>query len=212
MQTAVKVCGITRLEDAQLARDLGAWAVGLIFYPRSPRRCALAEAERIASELHRRTPICGVFVNAALDEVTAVAEALALDLVQLHGDEGPAYCSEVARRTGARIIKAAQIEVAGDVRELARFHVDYHLVDAPAPGLRGGTGRTFDWELLRGRRGHVPLVLSGGLDPENVAEAIARVRPFAVDTASGTEQAPGRKDPVALERFFAAVAGTAAVA
>ncbi|HTR89432.1 MAG TPA: phosphoribosylanthranilate isomerase, partial [Solirubrobacteraceae bacterium] len=136
---------------------------------------------------------------------------------QLHGDEGPAFCAEVGRRTGARVIKAIQVDGAGNVRELERYHTDFHLADAraKAPGrgdLRGGTGETFDWGLLGGRRSHVPLILSGGLGPENVTQAIAQVHPFAVDSASGTERSPGRKDEGRLRAFFDAVATTRAVA
>ncbi len=131
-------------------------------------------------------------------------------MLQLHGDEGPSFCAEAARRTGARIIKAAQVSGAGDVRDLERFHVDFHLLDARSAadsrrGMRGGTGETFDWELVAARRSKVPLILSGGLDAENVAEAIAATRPYAVDSASGTESAPGHKDPRRLRALFDAV-------
>jgi len=129
--------------------------------------------------------------------------------VQLHGDEGPAFCAEVARRTGAKIMKAARVRTAADVRALEAFHTDFHLLDAHLPGMRGGTGETFDWELVRTRRSKVPLVLSGGLTPENVAEAIAVTAPFAVDTASGTESSPGIKDPAKVAAFVEAVQSTA---
>jgi phosphoribosylanthranilate isomerase len=135
------------------------------------------------------------------------SEDVGLSMLQLHGDEGPSFCAEATRRNGARVIKAAQVSGPGDVRDLERFHVDFHLLDARASaperaGLRGGTGETFDWTLLAQRRSKVPLILSGGLEPENVAEAIAIARPYAVDTASGTESAPGRKDPDRLRAFF----------
>jgi phosphoribosylanthranilate isomerase len=205
----VKICGITNLEDAELAVELGAWALGMIFYDASPRRCSLAEAQRIVARLRRRVELCGVYVNAPLQEVVGVTEALGLSMVQLHGEEGPSFCAEVARRTGARVIKAAQVAGPGDVRDLERFHVDFHLLDARAratarKGLRGGTGETFDWGLLAARRSQVPLILSGGLKAENVAEAIAVAHPYAVDSASGTEAAPGRKDPERLRAFIAA--------
>jgi len=207
----VKICGITRLADAELAVELGAWALGMIFFDGSPRACSPAEAVRIASALRRRVELCGVFVNAPLDHVAGRAEEIGLSLIQLHGDEGPAYCGEVARRTGARVIKAAQVSLEGDIRDLERFHVDFHLVDARGPvgreSLRGGTGRTFDWSLLEHRRSTVPLVLSGGLHADNVADAVARSRPWAVDSASGTEAAPGIKDDRRLRDFFAAVVG-----
>src|SRR5205823_13016186 len=116
--------------DAELAAAHGAWALGMIFFEGSPRRCSYAEAERIGSALRRRVQLCGVFVNAPLEDVIATSENLGLALLQLHGDEGPAYCAEAARRSGARVIKAAQISGPGDVRDLQRFHVDFHLLDA----------------------------------------------------------------------------------
>jgi phosphoribosylanthranilate isomerase len=208
----VKICGITNLEDAELAVDSGAWALGMIFYDGSPRRCSLAEAQRIAARLRRRVQLCGVYVNAPLEEVVATSEALGLSMLQFHGEEGPSYCAEAARRTGARIIKAAQVAGPGDLRDLERFHVDFHLLDAhprsaAGRGMRGGTGETFDWSLLAGRRSKVPLILSGGLTPSNVGEAIALTHPHAVDTASGIEAAPGRKDPELVRAFLGAVAG-----
>jgi phosphoribosylanthranilate isomerase len=212
----VKVCGITNIEDAGLAVELGAWTLGMIFYEGSPRRCSLAEAQRIAARLRRDVRLCGVFVNASLEEVVRASEELGLAMLQFHGDEGPAFCAEAARRTGARVIKAAQVSGPGDLRDLERFHVDFHLLDARGGrspgadlgrrGLRGGTGETFDWTLLAARRSTIPLILSGGLTAENVAEAIAVARPYAVDTASGTESAPGHKDPDRLRAFFDATA------
>jgi phosphoribosylanthranilate isomerase len=208
----VKVCGITNLVDAELAVELGAWTLGMIFYEGSPRQCSPLAAQEIAARLRRRVELCGVFVNASLERIVRDSEELGLSMVQLHGDEGPSFCSEVARRTGARIVKAAQVSGSGDVRDLARFHVDFHLLDARAKaverqGMRGGTGETFDWELVRERRSQVPLILSGGLTGDNVAEAIAVVGPYAVDTASGTESAPGHKDPEKLRAFFQAARG-----
>jgi phosphoribosylanthranilate isomerase len=209
----VKVCGITNLEDAELSVSLGAWAVGMIFYAGSPRGCSLEHAQRIAAALRRKTELCGVFVNAPLEQVVQIGQEVGLSMLQLHGEEGPSYCAEVARRTGARVIKAAQVSGPGDVRALERFHVDFHLLDARPRGnakahLRGGTGETFDWDLLAARSSKVPLILSGGLNPGNVAEAIAATHPYAVDTASGTEVAPGHKDPHKLRAFFEAAQAT----
>lgn len=213
----MKICGITSLADGELAVELGAWALGMIFFPDSPRRCSPAEAERIAAALRRKVELCGVFVNEQLDQVVARSEQLGLTLLQFSGDEGPSFCAEVARRTGARVIKAAQVSVAGDVRDLERYHVDFHLLDAHAKdprkrALRGGTGETFDWTLVRARHSRVPLIISGGLTPQNVGEAIAATAPYAVDTAGGTEAAPGRKDPQKLREFFATVARSAEAA
>jgi phosphoribosylanthranilate isomerase len=203
--TRVKICGITRRPDARQAADLGAWAVGMVFWPDSPRRCAVEEAEAIGAELRRRLELVGVFVNATLDEVASTADRCALTIVQLHGDEGPAYCREAARRTGCKVMKAVRVRDGAQVRDLQRFHTDLHLLDAYSPRTPGGTGETFAWELAREHGEDPPVVLSGGLTPENVGEAIAAARPFAVDTASGTEAAPGRKDPAKVKAFFRAV-------
>jgi phosphoribosylanthranilate isomerase len=212
MAPNVKVCGITNIHDAELASGLGAWALGMIFYDGSPRSCSVEQAQLITAALRRKLQLCGVFVNAPLQEIVRYSEELGLTLLQLHGDEGPAYCLEAARRTGAKVIKATQVAGAADIQDLERFHVDFHLLDARAKatereGLRGGTGETFDWELVAARRSKVPLILSGGLEAGNVAEAIAATRPFAVDTASGTESSPGHKDPEKLRDFFAQVQG-----
>jgi phosphoribosylanthranilate isomerase len=204
--TRFKSCGLTNLDDAQRCADLGAWAVGLILWPGSPRACEPAAAEQIGAALHRRCEIAGVFVNAALDEIALAADRYGLTLLQLHGDEGPIYCREAARRTGCKVMKAVRVKDAASVRGIEAFGTDYHLLDAYVPGARGGTGETFAWDLLRHHRGSVPVVLSGGLTADNVGEAIAMTRPFAVDSASGTESAPGRKDPAKLEAFVRAVA------
>jgi phosphoribosylanthranilate isomerase len=203
--TRVKICGTTNLDDAERAVALGAWAVGLIFHPPSPRRCGREEAARIAAALRRRAEVAGVFVNQPLDRVAEVAEGVGLTMLQLHGDEGPAYCAEAARRTGLKVLKARAVRSLADLRALEPFHTDYHLLDAHHDILRGGTGLTFDWSLVGQHRGPQPVVVSGGLTPENVGEAIAVARPFAVDVASGVEAKPGRKDPARLEAFFAAV-------
>jgi len=206
----VKFCGIARLEDAEHAAQLGAWAVGMIFWPRSPRRCTMDEAAAIAAALKRRVELAGVFVDAHLDDVAATADALELTLIQLHGDEGPAYCAEVARRTGAKVIKAARVRDRADVRALHAFAAtDFHLLDAYAPGRPGGTGETFAWELAGEHPRDRPLILSGGLTPENVGKAIAAVRPFAVDVASGVEATPGVKDHARMTAFAQAVRATA---
>jgi phosphoribosylanthranilate isomerase len=144
----IKFCGITSLDDARLAVEAGAWALGTILWPGSARRCDPAEAARIAG-LRRQAEIAGVFVNQPLDEVCGLADGIGLSLVQLHGDEGPSYCAEVARRTGAKVIKAARVAAGSDVQAMEAFHTDYHLLDTHRPGHFGGTGETFDWELVR---------------------------------------------------------------
>jgi len=204
--TRVKSCGTANLDDARLAAELGVWAVGMIFWPGSPRQCRPDVGEEIGAELHRRTELVGVFVNATLDEVAALADRCSLTIVQMHGDEGPAFCREAGRRTGCRVIKAVRVKDAGSIRALHSFEVDYHLLDAYVPGHRGGTGETFQWELVEDHDRRVPLVLSGGLTADNVGAAIEATHPFAVDVASGTEAAPGSKDPAKLQAFVRAVA------
>jgi phosphoribosylanthranilate isomerase len=205
----IKFCGVTRLADAERAAELGAWAVGMVLWPGSPRRCPPDEAAAIAAALRRRTEVAGVFVNAHLDEVAASADALGLTLLQLHGDEGPAYCAEAARRTGCKVIKAARVRGPADVRALHAFATDFHLLDAYAPDRPGGTGETFAWELAAEHPRDRPVILSGGLTPENVGAAIAAVAPFAVDVASGVESAPGVKDHRLMAAFAAAVGAVA---
>jgi len=204
----IKFCGITTVQDAQHAATLGAWAVGLIFWSHSPRRCKLDVAAEIGATLKRRVEVAGVFVNPTLPEVAETAEAAGLTLIQLHGDEGPVFCAEVARRTGARVIKAARVRSGADIQALSAYHTDFHLLDSHVPGTPGGTGATFAWELARAHRGHPPLILSGGLTPENVAGAVTAVRPYAVDVASGVEISPGVKDQARMAAFATAVAGT----
>jgi phosphoribosylanthranilate isomerase len=206
MATRIKFCGVTRPSDALLVAELDAWALGMIFWPGSPRACPIEDAETIGGELHRRLELVGVFVNAALDEVAATADRCRLSMLQLHGEEGPAYCREAARRTGARVMKAARVRDAAAVHDLQRFHTDLHLLDAYSPKSPGGTGESFDWELARLHPRRPPVVLSGGLDPDNVGSAIEAARPYAVDVASGTEAEAGRKDPAKLTAFARAVA------
>jgi phosphoribosylanthranilate isomerase len=203
--TRVKICGVSDPADARRVADLGAWALGMIFWPDSPRACPVDVAEMIGVDLQRRLELVGVFVNASLDEVAATADRCGLTIVQLHGDEGPAYCREVARRTGAKVMKAVRVHDAAQVHDLQRFSTDYHLLDAYSPRTPGGTGETFDWELARRHPRTPPMVLSGGLDPDNVGAAIDTARPFAVDVVTGTEAAPGRKDPAKLKAFVRAV-------
>jgi phosphoribosylanthranilate isomerase len=201
----VKICGITRHEDAELAVELGAWALGLNFHDLSPRRTDLDVAAAIGRHFKRDVEVVGVFVNRELGDVAEIADACSLTMLQLHGDEGPVYCDEIRRRTGLKIMKAARVRDAASLQALNAFRqVDYHLVDAHHPDLFGGTGETFDWELLRSRRSKVPLVLAGGLTPENVHDAITAVHPWAVDSASGTESSPGIKDPAKVEAFIRA--------
>jgi phosphoribosylanthranilate isomerase len=197
--TRVKVCGITRPEDAELAVELGAWAIGFILWPGSARHVDPAMAAGIARGLRRRVQLAGVFVNQHLDDVARAAGELGLTHVQLHGDEGPSFCSAVAQRTGCRVIKAVRVRSRADVVAAERFHTDLHLLDG------SGNGQPWDWRLVAERRSRTPLLLAGGLTAENVGEAIEVVQPWGVDVASGVESEPGIKDPERLREFMAAV-------
>jgi phosphoribosylanthranilate isomerase len=177
----------------------------MIFHQGSPRACDPAAAAEISAELRRHVEVVGVYVNAPLDQLAADADALGLSMLQLHGDEGPAYCGEAARRTGCRVIKAVRAKDAAAVQALRTYHVDYHMLDAYQPGRRGGTGETFPWELARLDHGPAPLILSGGITPDNAAGAIRAVDPYAIDTASGVESAPGRKDAALMRALFRSV-------
>jgi phosphoribosylanthranilate isomerase len=206
--TRAKICGITRLEDAELAAELGAWAIGFILWPGSKRACDPAMAAAIARRVRRNVQLVGVFVNASLDDIAHAADAIGLTHLQLHGSEGPSFCAAAAARTGCRVIKAARIRSAADVRDIERFRlVDLHLLDSYVEGRPGGTGETWDWSLLAARRTKVPALLSGGLTPENVGAAVARVKPWGVDVASGVEASPGVKDPDRVRAFVEAVGG-----
>lgn len=204
----VKICGITNLDDAAEAVRLGAWAIGLIHYEKSPRACDPGEAVRIAAAFRRKCEVVGVFVNPELDEVDKAVEDAGLTMVQLNGQEGQSFCAEVARRTGVKVVKAIHVASAADVHNAEAFRTDFHLFDRKGKGLWGGTGESFDWGLLAEHRSKVPAILAGGLRPENVAEAISIVHPHAVDVASGVEAEPGRKDHALMEAFFDAAKAT----
>src|SRR6201986_695024 len=203
--TKIKFCGLTDPADAEAAIAAGAWALGVILWPGSPRRCRPQVAAEIAAAHRRHVQIAGVFVHPTLDEVTGAADDIDLTLLQFHGDEGPAFCGEAARRTGCRVIKAARVRSGADIQALSAFHTDFHLLDSYRKGVPGGTGETFAWELARSHPLNVPMILSGGLTPGNVTDAIAAVHPYAVDVASCVESAPGRKDHDKLRAFADAV-------
>jgi phosphoribosylanthranilate isomerase len=207
METRVKLCGITSLDDAKLCADAGAWAIGTIFAEQSPRRVDPGVAAEIGAAMRRRVEVVGVFRNSPLDEVVELADLCSLTMLQLHGDEGPTYCAEAAHRTGLKVMKAARVRDRASVQALRAFRVgvDFHLLDAYVEGIPGGTGETFRWELAKERGPGPPLVLSGGITPDNVAEAITGVRPYAVDSASGTESSPGVKDPAKVTALMRAV-------
>jgi len=199
MVTAVKICGITRRDDALAAARLGAHAVGLVFCARSPRNVSIAAAQEVVAALPPFVMAVGLFVDAAAREIEAVLSEVRLDLLQFHGDETAAFCT----RFGVPFIKAARVRPGLDLIQYAR---DYGaarglLLDAFVDGTHGGTGTAFDWSLIPPDLS-LPIVLSGGLNPANVSDAIRRVSPWAVDVSSGVEASPGIKDPQKIAAFM----------
>jgi len=204
-EVKVKICGLTRPGDVALATELGAWAVGVIFAPESPRRVTAGQAAEVLAAAPSGVERVGVFVNAGADEIATVAEACGLTVIQLHGDESPEQCREVRERTGARVIKALAVSGPGSLERVVQFDTDYILLDTYHPERRGGTGEVFDWSLPAAldqgfRRGK--LILAGGLNPLNIVDAVRAAAPFAVDVSSGIESAPGIKDPGQLRLLF----------
>jgi phosphoribosylanthranilate isomerase len=198
----IKICGITNLEDALLAAELGVDALGFIFYPKSPRNLAPEAAREIIAQLPPFVAAVGVFVDEAAAVVQELAARLRLDWVQLHGQESPEYC----RNLGRKVIKGFRIKDEDSLRLLADYQgaAQAMLLDTYKKGQVGGTGEIFDWHLARKAKKYGPIILAGGLTSENVAQAIATALPAAVDAASGTEAAPGKKDPAKLRAFFEA--------
>ena len=200
-RTRIKVCGITRSEDALAASELGVDALGFVFYEKSPRYIAPKEAARILRALPPFVSAVGLFVNPSQGYIDEVLHACPLDIIQLHGDESPAFCRTQSRR----LLKAVAIEAAADLERASQFHCPL-LLDAKAPpGVYGGAGERFDWSLLHGFRHDYPLILAGGLHSDNVRDALAVRHWFAVDVSSGVESSPGIKDADKMRAFVAAV-------
>ena len=189
--TEIKICGITRVDDALCAAACGADAVGFIFHPASSRYITPRRAKEIVPALPRRITTVGVFVNREAEVVAKIVEDCGLDLIQLHGDESPEYCR---RFPAERLIKAVFPRTPEDLRALDAYHVRAFLVDFRDAGRYGGTGKRADWELAARLAKERPMILAGGLTIENIGEALAAVAPGAVDINSGIERAPGIKD------------------
>ncbi len=202
MTTAIKICGLTRVEDALAAAQLGAYALGFVFYPRSPRFVDPACAAEIIRRLPPFVTSVGLFVNAEANDVERVLDAAPLDLLQFHGEETAQYCAQFRRP----YIKALRVRPGVDLLQYAGQYKGARglLLDAFVEGTHGGTGASFDWNLIPAEL-PLPVVLSGGLNAGNVAAAIRRVRPYAVDVSSGVEAAPGIKDARKMADFFQGV-------
>lgn len=212
----IKICGVTTPADAELAASAGADAIGLNFYPRSKRFVTHQQAKQIAAAIPKRVKKVGVFVNASLDEIAAAIAVASLDIVQLHGDEPPEFLEQVRKKNFLPIMRA--LRWGADSRSIVDDYLgrcaalacmpEFVLIDSQSAGQFGGTGVTADWQAiaqwLEECLDSVPVVLAGGLTPQNVAAAIAAVRPSAVDTASGVESSPGRKDAALVKSFVEA--------
>ena len=196
----VKICGITNLEDALMAVEAGADALGFVFFKGSPRYIAPPQAAAIMKSLPPFVQTVGLFVNEDLAAVNYVADQCRLDLIQLHGEESPEYCSSVKRR----IIKALRVKDASSLDMMPDYSVAACLLDAWSPVAHGGTGTSFNWEIAAAAAAARPIILAGGLTPENIAEAIVTVKPYAVDVSSGVESAPGKKDAGLVNSFIRA--------
>ncbi|KXS32454.1 MAG: N-(5'-phosphoribosyl)anthranilate isomerase [Candidatus Gallionella acididurans] len=197
--TRVKICGITRVEDALAAARNGADAIGLVFYERSPRHVSVAQAKQLAGALPPFVTIVGLFVNAEAAFVREVLANVPLDLLQFHGDETPEYCAQFNKP----FLKAIRVKAGVNLLQCAS---DFRgarglLLDAHVEGIPGGTGTAFDWELIPGDL-PLPVILSGGLDAENAAAAIEQVRPYALDVSSGVEASKGIKDAAKIAAFI----------
>jgi len=196
----VKICGVTTVEDAALAADLGASAIGLVFWPRSPRFVDVEQAKRIVAALPPFVGAVGVFVNQP--EAADIAREVGLSAVQLHGDEPP----DTYRGLPVRVIKAVAVTGNGSGDLAAAIPASATvLLDAHDPVKRGGTGRAIDWTVAAAVALRRPIILSGGLNADNVVSAVEAVRPYAIDVSSGVESAPGRKDPAKLRALFDAL-------
>ncbi|WP_243371891.1 phosphoribosylanthranilate isomerase [Geotalea sp. SG265] len=205
--TKVKICGITTVADAMMAAENGADALGLVFYDKSPRNIQLAQAMEITRVLPPFVQVVGLFVNSSIDFVNSVADQCRLDLVQLHGDESPEFCAGVTRR----VIKAFRIKDISSLDHLGAYNVAGYLLDAWSPTAFGGTGVTFNWDtaIIAGKFG--PIILAGGLTPENVADAVRYAAPYGVDVSSGVEVAPGIKDLEKVRQFIRRAKGADSV-
>lgn len=199
MTARVKICGLTRPEDVRAAVESGADAIGLVFYPPSPRSVSPAQARALANEVPAFVTVVGLFVNPTREEVESVLEQVPLDLLQFHGDETPAFCAGFGRRW----IKAIRVREAGEIEDA---FADYRnaaglLVDAWDPERYGGTGKVFNWDLIPQER-PLPLILAGGLSSDNVSAAVEQVRPWAVDVSGGVEKDKGIKDIRKIRHFI----------
>ena len=198
LQIKVKICGMTQLKDALFAVEQGVDAVGFIFYKKSPRAVTMKTVREIITKLPPLVDTVGVFVNESAERLNKIADYCGLDLVQLHGEESPAFCRKIRRR----VIKAFRVKDLQSIKQLEKFPVSGFLLDTFSDDLHGGTGKTFDWNLALPAKKMGPVILAGGLTPRNILQAVRQVRPYGVDVCSGVEKSPGIKDLEKVRSFL----------
>ena len=197
-QVKVKVCGMTSLKDALVAVEVGADAVGFIFYKKSPRSVTMKTVREIVLELPPFVDTVGVFVDETAEQINKIADYCNLDIIQLHGDESPIFCKKIRRK----VIKAFRIKDMQSVKKLSSFQVSGFLLDTFSENLHGGTGKVFDWNLALPAKKFGPVIMAGGLTPNNVQQAVRQIRPYGVDVCSGVESEPGIKDHKKVRAFL----------
>ena len=197
-QVKVKVCGMTSLEDALVAVEGGADAVGFIFYKKSPRSVTMKTVREIVLELPPFVDTVGVFVDETAEQINKIADYCNLDIIQLHGDESPTFCKKIRRK----VIKAFRIKDMQSVKKISNFQVSGFLLDTFSENLHGGTGKVFDWNLALPAKKFGPVIMAGGLTPNNVQQAVRQIRPYGVDVCSGVESEPGIKDHKKVRAFL----------
>ena len=197
-QVKVKICGMTNLNDVKVAVDGGVDAVGFIFYKKSPRSVTMQTVREIVLELPPFVDSVGVFVDETAEQINKIADRCNLDRVQLHGDESPAFCKKIRRR----VIKAIRVKDIQSLKKLSDYPVSSFLLDTFSEDQYGGTGKVFDWNLAFPAKRYGPIILAGGLTPNNVRQAIQRIRPYGVDVCSGVESQPGIKDHKKMKAFL----------
>ena len=207
MRTRAKICGITRVEDVHAVANAGCDAIGFVFYPPSPRHVTLEQAEILIQSVPAYVQAVGLFVNSHADEIQAILNKIPLDILQFHGDETPEQCQAIAQQVGRRWYKAIQVKPDLDaVAEIQGYQdagASAVLLDAWHPDLKGGTGHSFDWDTFP--KLNIPLILAGGLNPDNIEQAILTTQAYAVHVSGGVESAKGIKDQQLIERFMQGV-------
>ncbi|MCW8039373.1 MULTISPECIES: phosphoribosylanthranilate isomerase [Acinetobacter] len=207
MRTRAKICGITRIQDIQSAVNAGADAIGFVFFPPSPRSVSTAQAKQLIQHVPAYVQTVGLFVNASADEILQILKDVPLDILQFHGDETPEQCQRIAAQAGRRWYKAIQVkpdlDVIAEIQNYQAAGASAVLLDAWHPELKGGTGHSFDWAQFP--KLDIPLILAGGLKPENIEDAIRTTGAYAVDVSGGVESSKGMKDQQLIERFMQGV-------